>query len=96
MSYPSSTNDTSRAEDKNDDIIADNWSDWSDDDDGDEFNRELWESFDNVFPHLQTYIQQQQTRDNIARANERFNIFYNDVGMRETKVYFSDIVYILE
>ena len=75
--------------------MADNWFDWSDDEDDVEFNRELWENFNNEIPHVHTFLQQQQTREDITSANERFNIFYNElVSMRETKVYFSDIVYV--
>ena len=73
--------------------MADNWSDWSDDEDGVEFDTELWDDFNIEIPHVHTFLHQQQTKDDIARANERFNMFYNElVSMRETKVYFSDIV----
>eukprot|EP00116_Pleurobrachia_bachei_P016061 sb/3476323/ len=84
MSHPSSTTDSSRAEDKKDDIIPgnyipENWSDWSDDEDDAEYNRELWNSFDNEIPHVHTFLHQQQIRDDIASANERFNSFYNEL-----------------
>ena len=73
------------------------WSDWSDDENGVEFDRELFESFNNEIPQVHTFLQQQQTRDDIASANERFNSFYNElVSTRETRVYFSDIVYVLK
>ena len=79
--------------------MADNWSDWSDDEDGVEFDRELWTEFNIEIPHVHTFLHQLQTRDDIASANERFNSFYNEIeSMREIKVYFSDIVnvYVLE
>ena len=75
--------------------MADNWSDWSDDEDGMEFNEELWDDFNNEIPHAHTFLHQQQTRDDIASANERFNMFYNEpVSKREIKVHFSNVVYV--
>ena len=67
------------------------WSDWSDDECV-EFDKELWESFECKIPHVGLFIELQQRKDEVSRANERFNKFYyGPIGERETKVTFSKV-----